>query len=323
MQRYIYQALKIAVGTVLATAIGQWMGLNYATTAGIIALLSILDTRKQTYRIGLKRIVIAFAAILLATTVFGFLGHSLWALGLFLIIFVPSLTWLNSTEGLSISTVLVTHIYTIDRLSMDVVLNEMGIMIIGVAVAFLLNFHMMNMVSGIQMRQKRAEKLISEVLTKMSYQLLNQCSIEEPSDLLRDLNEVISDGLKDAITYDNNYILKDYSYYAHYFRMRREQYFLLQSMERYFTSMFISVEEAKLLSEFTRKVADELNEFNDGSGAMEELERLRDHYKKMPLPSTRDAFEDRATLFAYMNDLSYFIEIKSVFMNAYGEIQYC
>ncbi len=226
MNRFIYQSIKIAIGTIVAIYIAQLVGLAYATTAGIIALLSILDTRKQTFYIGIKRIVISLVAIVLASAVFEFIGHNLIALSVFLLIFVPMLTWLKATEGLSISTVLVTHIYTINTLGVGIVMNEMGLMIIGVLVAFVLNLHMMSMESVIKQSQDQTETIIKDILHKMKLQLLNQCSVKEQDDLLERLNLVSKKGLEDAIMYDNNYILKDYSYYTQYFRMRRQQFFL-------------------------------------------------------------------------------------------------
>jgi uncharacterized membrane protein YgaE (UPF0421/DUF939 family) len=50
---------------------------------------------------------------------------------------------------------------------------------------------------------------------------------------------------------------------------------------------------------------------------------LKNHYKESELPATREEFENRATLFQYLNDLEHFIEIKSRFMVDYGEIVYC
>lgn len=323
MNRIIYQAIKLAVGMVLAIFIAQFMGLSYSTTAGVIALLSILDTRKQTYYVGLKRVGVALVAIIIATVVFQFAGHTLPALGIFMILFVPLLTLLKGTEGLSISTVLVTHIYTINTLGIGVVLNEMGLVIIGVAIAFILNIHVMSLEGEIQKTQQETEVLIKEILHKMKLQLLNQCSITEQENLIEQLNIVSKKGLADAIAYDNNYILKDYSYFAHYFRMRRQQFFLLRYMEQHFKHIFIEVEEAKLLSDFTERLATELNECNDGYEVLRDLIKLKEHYKEAPLPVTRDEFEHRAELFQYLNDLEYFIKIKSSFMVMYGEILYC
>ena len=50
------KVLKIAIGTGIAIIIAEFLGLKYVSSAGIITLLSIQDTKKSTIRIALKRI---------------------------------------------------------------------------------------------------------------------------------------------------------------------------------------------------------------------------------------------------------------------------
>ena len=71
---------KTAVGAAIAAAIAYGLGLNYAVSAGIICLLTVCDTRKETLMVTLKRLM-AFAAVtLLCTAVFSVAGFSIPAL---------------------------------------------------------------------------------------------------------------------------------------------------------------------------------------------------------------------------------------------------
>ena len=58
---------KTAVGAAIAAAIAYGLGLNYAVSAGIICLLTVCDTRKETVMVTLKRLM-AFAAVTLLCT---------------------------------------------------------------------------------------------------------------------------------------------------------------------------------------------------------------------------------------------------------------
>ncbi|MTI65229.1 MAG: hypothetical protein FH753_01340 [Firmicutes bacterium] len=62
MKSLLYRAIKTAIGVVLAISIADFIGIGYSTTAGIICMISILDTRKQTYIVSMKRIVTALIA---------------------------------------------------------------------------------------------------------------------------------------------------------------------------------------------------------------------------------------------------------------------
>lgn len=323
MKNLIYRALKISIGVTLAIFIAQIVGLTYSTTAGIIAMLSILDTRKQTYTVGIKRMGTSLMAIVIATVLFQFYGHNLIIFALFLVIYVPLLTVLKSTEGLTVSTVLVTHIYTLGTLGLPVMMNEMGLMVIGVLVAWSMNLHMPNVEQEIRQLQVESEKLMKLILHKMKLQLLNQCSIEEQEGILAQLNIVLKKGLEKSFTYSSNYFLKDNSYFIRYFQMRRQQYYMLVHMEKYFEHIFTTLHEAKLLSEFTESLADEFKECNNGEEALRRIDDLKAYYKQSDLPKTREEFENRATLYQYLNDLTYFVEIKNRFITAFGEIVYC
>lgn len=323
MNNLIYKSLKIVIGVTFAIFIAQIVGLTYSATAGVITMLSILDTKKQTYIVGLKRIIAALIALLIASVLFQFGGHNLITLGLFLLVYIPLLTVLNATEGLSVSTVLVTHIYTFGALGWSVLLNEMYLLILGVFVAWGLNLHMPNIEQEIRNIQLETESLIKTVLHKMKLQLLNQCSIEENKDTITKLNQTIKIGLDKAFEYNNNYFLKDNSYFIKYFEMRKQQYNVLVHMEKDFETIFITTHEAKLLSDFTELLANEFNERNTGSSDLLRINELKTYYKERELPKTREEFENSATLYQYLTDLTYFIEIKIRFMENLGDVLYC
>ena len=44
-----YRTIKTAIGIALSISIAQWMGLQYYTAAGIITMICIKTTKKQSY----------------------------------------------------------------------------------------------------------------------------------------------------------------------------------------------------------------------------------------------------------------------------------
>ncbi|WP_432661947.1 aromatic acid exporter family protein [Wukongibacter baidiensis] len=323
MRDLLYRATKIAIGVVLSILISDFIGLKYSTTAGIICMISILDTRVQTYVVGVKRLITSVIAIIIATILVRTGGHDLILLGIFLMLFIPILTVLKSTEGLTVSTVLVSHIYNLDTLNLDIMFNEIALLLIGMMVAWVMTLHVPNKEKEIKDIQLEVEELIKSILNNMKLQLLNQCSIEDQEDLLKRLDYIIAKGLDYAISFNNNFVLKENSYFIKYFQMRRQQYEILMHMQKHFQRTFITGERAKLLSKFTEKLAKELNECNTGEHLLAEADSLKEHYQNTELPKTRKEFENRAVLYQYFNDLIYFIEIKSKFMTEHGEIKYC
>ncbi len=321
MKGLLYRATKIAIGVVLSIFISDFIGLKYSSTAGIICMISILDTRIQTYVVGIKRLITSVIAIVLATILFQTGGHDLIVLGIFLMLFIPILTVLKITEGLGVSTVLISQIYNFETLSPGIMFNQIALLLIGVIVAWGMNIHIPNREREIKDIQLEVEELIKSILYNIKLHLLNQCSIEEQKNYLERLDYILTKGLDYAIDFNNNFILKDNSYFIKYFQMRRQQYEILVRMEKYFQKSFIAIEKAKPLSEFTERLVIELNEWNTGENLLEEADSLKKHYENTELPKTREEFENRAVLYQYFNDLIYFIEIKSKFMAEHGGIK--
>ena len=70
------KVLKIAVGSCMAVAVAQFFELPYATSAGIVTLLTVQNTRRDTIRLAAIPVVpileagaLAVAACLLATCI--------------------------------------------------------------------------------------------------------------------------------------------------------------------------------------------------------------------------------------------------------------
>ena len=322
MKELIYKSVKITIGLIMAIYIADLLSLQFTTTAGVITMLSVLDTRKQTFIIGIKRISLGIVSVLISSLIFNLFGHSLISLSLFLLVFIPSLIKIKSTESLVMSTVLVTHIYSIQEVTGQIMLNEVLILLIGIVVAWILNIHMINKERDIKLAQTRTETLIREILYKMQDQLLNTCDLCQQEDLLASLDQTLTKGMNLAIEHNNNYLMKDIPYYIRYFQMRRQQYLLLSNMQKYFNRVFITQDMVKPLSDFTKKLAEEFNEFNSGEELIEETKRLLVFYREQKLPTDRKEFEHRAILFLYLYDMIHFVEIKNSFMKKHGIIKY-
>lgn len=56
----LQHSIKMILSTVLATLLAQQLGLSYATAAGVIAILSVLDTRRSTLEMTYHRSCLRF-----------------------------------------------------------------------------------------------------------------------------------------------------------------------------------------------------------------------------------------------------------------------
>lgn len=106
----VFNAGKISLGCFLSMIAATVLGLKYSATAGLITILSIQQTKKETVITALKRLSAFFCAVVISVLCFNLLGYTTLAFGVYLFIFVMLcmiLDWQIATVPIS---VLITHL---------------------------------------------------------------------------------------------------------------------------------------------------------------------------------------------------------------------
>lgn len=316
MKTIIYRSIKITLGVIVAILIAQFLKLDYALSAGVITLLTMLDIKRQSLLIAFKRIYTALLGLALAAVLFTLFHFSIWSLGLFLIIYIPIVLLLNASVGLVVNTVLITHLFSQNVITVNGLVNEILLMLIGIMIALIINLHMPTRSGEIILLQRKLEEQLKAFLKTMSYNLQNHCEINGYHVTLEELKRSIDEGRDLSIALINSYYLKENPYYLAYFDMRKQQYGRLKYMQEHCNKVFITQKEATILSDFTMDLANVIHEYNTGEILLKDLEALKGYFKESELPKTREEFENRATLYQYLGDLEEFILIKIRFVES-------
>ncbi|MBV1821682.1 aromatic acid exporter family protein, partial [Bacteroidales bacterium MSK.15.36] len=308
-----YRTLKTAIGSALAIIIAKWFGLQYATAAGIITILSVGKTRKKSIKIMLKRIISTLLALLISLVLFNIFGFKEIVFGVFLLIFIPLAVKFNVEEGIVVSSVLVTHLLTEKSTSLFWIINEIALMLVGVIVALIVNLYMPNTEDKIKEYQMYIEEHMKEILLKMSFTMKDGKKCFVNNVLLEELENVLDKGRKLTYINLNNNIVQEDKYYVRYMNMRKNQVESIKYMLNHFKEDFSRYEQALIMANFIEKVANSIYENNTAENLLEDLDKLREDFRKMELPKTREEFEIRASLFQFLNDMEQFLRIKNDF----------
>lgn len=134
----IERTIKMLLATMAAIFLASQLQLSYAISAGIIALLGVLDTRKSSLIVARNRLLSFFLAFAVAVSLFALFGFGLLSLGLYLALTIPLLYQLKIEAGLVPITVLVTHLMSEQRIDLSILLNELLLFLIGTGLALLL-----------------------------------------------------------------------------------------------------------------------------------------------------------------------------------------
>ncbi|MCI6031490.1 aromatic acid exporter family protein, partial [Fusobacterium varium] len=312
-----HRVIKTAFGTFLAIYLAQIMGISYGVTAGIVTIISIQTTKKESVKIAVERFIASLIGLFIAAIFFYFFGYTPFVFGLFILIFMPVCLRFNLFQGFLVTVVLATHILTEKNLSLKILSNEILILVLGALIAIILNLYMPDVTKKIKYTQENVDNLMKKILSYMSDELITGAIFIDEDKIFKELRKELDIGRDLAYKDYNNALFYGSRYEIEVFNMKRAQYKILVRMRRHFYKFFISSEHTFIISEFTRKVGSSIGVDKLYLEALAELEVLREKFKNMPLPKSRVEFESRAVLLQFFNDIEEFLEVKKDFMKKY------
>ncbi|MDA9470116.1 aromatic acid exporter family protein [Enterococcus sp. 5H] len=313
------RTIKTAVSATLSMIVAESLGLLYPASAGIISVLSVTNTKKTSLLTGFYRLLSLALATVIAFICFSILGFNPWAFGVFLLLFIPSAVYFKLSDGIVVSSVLVTQYLIEHNMSWTIIGNEFLLMTIGVGFALLLNLYMPDTEKRLKEDQEVIETMFRQVLNEMA-EYLNQYGKERNLfEKCDDLKTFIRTGENWAKNHAENQLLSSNDYYLNYFAMRRMQSNSLKDMLRLLEKITIEPEQVENLQKLLQHTAETFAENNDGEDILARIAQVYEAYRGKELPKTREEFENRAKLFQLLQVFQLFIEIKAEFVRHQSE----
>jgi uncharacterized membrane protein YgaE (UPF0421/DUF939 family) len=312
--RILNTAVKMALVSLISSLFARLLDLDFYLTAGLLALLSIHLTRKDSLDVTLKRLIDALLAISLASFMFLLFGYHFLVYSIFVLIFAY-LSWvLKMPEGIVPALVLVTHLLNAGEFSLSVLVNTLALMFVALIVA--LPFNVFYPTVGIKKAQNYVnviDGLLKDHLFMFSLLLKD---IIEPVEYQKhhELLEVrITDVLKEARLVDKDILFLNDHRYLSYLEVRNMQFKHVNNMVRHALKIKENHPVAKEISEFIKEISYDVGLFNMAKPNLDKLEFLRQKYKLSTLPETRIEFETRAMLYQILNEIEYMLQEKMTF----------
>lgn len=313
----IIKLIKYVVGSVVAVLLAAALRLEFAYAAGIITLLTIQDTKKETVKIAAKRIVIFIIMTILSAAIFPLAGYHVWAFGIVLIPYLICCIALDMKEAIAPIAVLCTHYISAGSCNAGMILNEFLILVIGAGVGILLNMFMPDSRAKLVEYQRTVDDKMIHILKRMALYMERDNKSDYTGECFEELDKMLSNLKKEALYYMNNHFLGENDYYYEYMQMRARQCGILKRVYSDIVRLTTTPQQVRALADFVEKIANEFAEENDVQGLLEELEALKESYTVSELPKSREEFENRAMLYHIMEDLKVFLQIKREFFNKF------
>lgn len=310
------QIVKIAIGSCISILIADFFHLSYSSSAGVITLLSIQNTKKETLNITLKRFLSFIISTTIAFLTFRFMGYHPFSYGFYLFLFVGICYLFNLEEGISMNAVLATHFLIEKSMSYQWIFNELYLLILGTGIGVLLNLYIPKKIMVIKQDQADIEGSIKEILVQMASSLLSPLQESESKDSIKVLNTRLKESLLRAYENMNNTLLGDARYYIQYMQMRKDQCNILIRIDSLIKTLNSVPIQAYTITDYMNHIASTFHENNNAIALLDELQKITMDFKNDPLPSDRLEFENRAILFQIINELELFLVSKRDFVAA-------
>lgn len=317
MKANALKVLKISAACCMAILLANLLELKSSTSAGIITLLSIQDTKKATFQIAAKRLLSFIPAFFFSLLLFWTIGFHVFSFGLFLFVFILFCYFAKLQEGISTNTVLVSHLFAAQSLRYTLVLNQFSLLCIGVGIGILVNLYMPQMTRQIRQDQREIDGCLKCIIGHLAKKLLGADTDLTPN--FKALQSRLHTALTRSYENADNYLRTDMRYYVRYFQLRMGQISLLQRIDESIKKLCCIPQQAKTLAEFLTKISGSFHEYNNARSLLDDFSNMRAGFKKKPLPQNREEFEARAVLLQITHDIENLLMQKKDFALSLSE----
>jgi uncharacterized membrane protein YgaE (UPF0421/DUF939 family) len=307
-----YRTLKTALGTTLAIMIAQQLGLENYVSSGILTILCIQVTKLKTVRTSWDRFMACLLAMPFSYLFFELLMYHPTMIGLMLLFFIPVLVMFHLKDGVVTSTVIILHIYSAGETTWTMLIQEFGIIVVGIGVALIMNLYMPSVDKKLDQYQQKIEDNLRIIFKEMVLYLRTADS-EWDGKEITETAKLIEEAKTISFREVENKLLRNENLYFHYFKMREKQLEIIERILPMITSIPLTLKQGRMTADFFDELSERIHPGNTARLFLEKLRSLQVEFEAMPLPKTREEFETRAALFQIVKEIEQYLIIKSSF----------
>lgn len=312
MFRIGYRTIKTAIGASISIAISESLQLDFYSAAAILTILCISITRKGSLSESWQRFIACVIGLAMATVIFEIIGYHPISLAVILLLFIPLAVRMNIKDGIVTSVVIILHLYTLKEVSLAIIMNEFFIIIIGIGIALIMNLYMPSKDKEIARIQKKIEDNFKKILYELAQFLRDPDRVWDGKELTETFELLREAKGLALIRLDNQFTRNEDESYR-YFKMRERQFDIIERIMPYVSTLDKTVIQGHQLADFLQSLSEAVSPKNTSHLFLEELEEMEQHFKRMPLPKSRQEFEIRASLFYVMRELKQYLLTKEAY----------
>lgn len=307
------RTIKTAIGVGLSLWIAKQLGLTFFVSAAILTVLCIETTKKRSLKVSFHRMFACITGLLMGGIFFTLLGYHAWVFTVLILVFLPFLVKLKMQGGFVSSTVIVAHLFVLEKFNLTILWNELQIIFVGIGVALLMNSYMPKLEKTLLVYQQEVEGMFKKILTEYAVYIEKGDQGWSGEEIL-EVENLLKQAKNLALRNVENQWLRSEDTYYRYFDMREKQWDIIERMLPLVSALDKDVPQRSMFAAYLYELSDNVTYENRTSTSLEKLEDLREEMKELALPTTRDEFETRASLFHLMNEIELYLKTKNKYL---------
>ncbi len=319
LKNHLIKSIKIALAALLAIFLAGELGVQSSATAGIITILSIQNTKKETVRTVLRRGAAYISALFIAAICFKLLGYTLVAFAVYLLIFAFFCMVVGLQEGITTAAVLISHFLNVGNMGPAMIMNETGLFIIGSGIGIMVNLHLRRKEADFERLAQEVDNQIKDILRRMAEWLPDPNRACDRIHRFDELDEAIRQAKLCAVANMNNSFFHKDTYELDYIRMREQQTVVLKGIYKNIMQIGYLPAQAKQVAAYLTELEKAYHKYNTVTEYLDKLQALGEEMRREKLPQTREEFEARAILFYVLIQLEELLWIKRKFVIEYED----
>lgn len=317
MKGILFHTAKIVIAAGVSICLADAVELDFPVSAGIMSILTIQPTKKETLKTAFGRFLAFLTALFIANLCFGVLGYTMTAYLAYLAFYIFICQTAKWYSAMAMNSVLISHFLTFGNMGTDAVWNEARLFFIGVGIGIAVNLHLKKNVDYIEELKESADNQIREILRRMAERVVKTDVSDYGETCFPELRNSIRRAKNVAEENYNNQFKSDDTYDRDYIRMRDKQCQALYQMYKSIRTMETTPVTAEKISGFLLLVAESYHKNNTAKELLIQFHELDEQMKSHPLPVKRKEFEDRAKLYHLLRNMEEFLMLKAVFSDKY------
>ena len=307
---HLIMGVKAALGASVAIGLAMLLGLEYAATAGIICILSLMGTKGETLRIARGRLLALLVGAGIAAVCYKLLGFSLLGFTAYLFVFAVACYACRWGYALTLVSVLMSHFMAYGGMTWGNLLNEGLLFLIGTGVGISVNLHLRPDEKAMRRHMVTVDELMRAAMHAVSQ---GPEGLPYAAQVLEALGRELTQAEKLAIDNADNTFGDAPLYPVRYVQMRANQRKILTQILHAMAKVDPATAQHREVCALMERIAEEYSRENDVSALLDAVQDVLADMRAQALPVAREEFESRAVLYYVLLRAEDFLLLKRQF----------